>query len=204
MLWLVLAIAAWGLVHSWLASLGAKEAARRRFGAGAMRFYRLAYNVFSFVTFAPILLLVGLLPDRVLYVMPPPWRYVMLAGELLAVLCILLALLQVDAASFIGLRQVLQAEQPSQLVTNGFYRWVRHPLYLLGLLILWLTPAMTRNLLVAYVSLTAYLIIGAMFEERKLLREFGAAYAEYRARTPMLIPFLKLPARQPAVQGKRP
>ncbi len=204
MLWLVLAIAAWGLVHSWLASLGVKEAVRGRFGVGAMRFYRLAYNVFSFVTFVPILLLVGLLPDRVLYVMPPPWRYVMLAGELLAVLCILLALLQVDAASFIGLRQVLQAEQPSQLVTNGFYRWVRHPLYLLGLLILWLTPAMTRNLLVAYVSLTAYLIIGAMFEERKLLREFGAAYAEYRARTPMLIPFLKLPARQPAVQGKRP
>lgn len=194
MLWLLLAIALWGLVHSWLASLGVKDAVRQRFGERTSRLYRLAYNAFSVVTFAPILLLVGLLPDQVLYVVPSPWRYLMLAGELAAVLCILLAVLQVDAASFIGLRQIVQGEQPSQLVTSGFYRWVRHPLYLFGLLILWLTPAMTRNLLVAYFALTAYLIIGAVFEERKLLREFGAAYAEYRSRTPMLVPFLKWPA----------
>ena len=197
MLWLVLAIALWGVVHSWMASLGAKEAVRRRFGGSAARLYRLAYNVFSLLTFAPILLLVGLLPDRVLYVVPPPWRYAMLAGEVLAVLGIVLALLQVDAASFVGIRQVFQGEQPSQLVTTGFYRWVRHPLYLFGLLILWLTPALTRNMLVAFLSLTAYLIVGAVFEERKLLREFGPAYAEYRLRTPMLIPFVKWPSKAP-------
>src|SRR5512142_24599 len=184
MLWLVLAIAVWGLVHSCLASLGVKEAVRSKFGERDARLYRLGYNAFSVLTFIPILLLVGLLPDRVLYVVPPPWRYLMLAGELASVLCIVLALLEVDAASFIGIRQIFQGEQPSQLVTSGFYRWVRHPLYLFGLLILWLTPAMTRNMLVAYLALSAYLIIGAVFEERKLLREFGPAYAEYRARTP--------------------
>lgn len=195
MLWLILAIALWGLVHSWLASLGAKDIVRRKLGERAGRLYRLAYNLFSVITFVPILLLVGLLPDRVLYVVPPPWRYLMIAGELAAVLCILLALLQVDAASFLGLRQVFQGEQPSQLVTFGFYHWMRHPLYFFGLLILWLTPAMTRNMLVAYICLSAYLIIGALFEERKLLREFGTPYAEYRARTPMLIPFLKWPSK---------
>jgi len=30
------------------------------------------------------------------------------------------------------------------------------------------------------------------FEERKLLREFGQAYTNYKASTPMLIPGLKL------------
>ncbi len=188
MLWLILAIALWGAVHSWLASLAIKDALRRRFGEGASRLYRLAYNIFSAVTFAPIVLLIGLTPDRVLYVVPFPWRDLMLAGELAALLCIVLALLQVDAASFIGLRQMIWGEQPSQLVTRGFYRWVRHPLYLFGLLILWLTPAMTLNLLVVDLVLTAYLIVGAMFEERKLLREFGSAYAEYRLRTPMFLP----------------
>ena len=198
MLWLVLTIAHWGVVHSWLASLEVKTAAQRAFGDAAARWYRLAYNAFSVVTFAPILLLVGLLPDRVLYVVPPPWRYMMLIGELLAAACILIALLQVDAASFVGIRQLFQGEQPSQLVIGGFYRWVRHPLYLFGLLILWLTPTMTRNMFIAFLALTAYLIIGALFEERKLLREFGSAYAEYRARTPMLIPLPRLPAKKSA------
>jgi protein-S-isoprenylcysteine O-methyltransferase Ste14 len=195
MLWILVAIAIWGLVHSWLASLGVKAAVRSRFGERASGFYRLAYNAFSVLSFIPIILLVGLLPDRVLYVVPAPWRYLMLLGEVLSIASILLAVLQVDAASFIGIRQLVGGEQPAQLVTTGFYRWVRHPLYLFGLLILWFTPSMTRNLFVPYLGLTVYLIIGALFEERKLLREFGPAYAEYKARTPMLIPFLKLPRR---------
>jgi len=33
-------------------------------------------------------------------------------------------------------------------------------------------------------------LIGAYFEERKLLREFGEAYAIYKNTTPMLIPGL--------------
>jgi len=31
-------------------------------------------------------------------------------------------------------------------------------------------------------------MIGTYFEERKLLREFGKAYADYKKSTPMLIP----------------
>ncbi len=189
MIWLVLSIAVWGAVHSWLASLGVKEAVRRNLGDGAARLYRLAYNGFSVVSFLPILLLARALPDKPIYTVPSPWLFLMLAGQVAAVVCILVALLQVDAASFVGLRQLFQREAPPHLVTNGFYRWIRHPLYLFGLIILWLTPVMTVNLLVVYLSLTAYLIIGAMFEERKLLREYGAAYEEYRRRTPMIIPW---------------
>ena len=129
MLWLILAIAAWGLVHSWLASLGVRDAALRKFGERASRFYRLAYNLFSVLTFIPILLLVGLLPDRVLYIVPSPWRYLMLAGAVLAIACLLLAILQVGAASFIGIRQLFRGEHPSHFVTTGLYSWVRHPLY---------------------------------------------------------------------------
>jgi protein-S-isoprenylcysteine O-methyltransferase Ste14 len=188
MCWLIVAIAAWGVVHSWLASVGVKAFIRGRLGDGAGRAYRIVYNVFSVVSFAPILILVRILPDRPLYSVPSPWQYLMLAGQALAVILLIVALLQTDTVSFVGLRQIVEGEKPSQLVTSGFYRWVRHPLYLFGLLILWLTPKMTLNMLVAYLSLTAYLLIGALFEERKLTREFGAAYAEYKRRTPMLIP----------------
>jgi protein-S-isoprenylcysteine O-methyltransferase Ste14 len=39
-----------------------------------------------------------------------------------------------------------------------------------------------------YIGATLYIIIGAYFEERKLLRDFGDAYAGYKRKTPMLIP----------------
>jgi len=78
-----------------------------------------------------------------------------------------------------------------RLVVRGLYRWVRHPLYTAGLVFLWFTPIMAVNLLALYVGFSLYLVIGAYFEERKLLREFGADYAEYQQRTPMLIPRLR-------------
>ena len=57
-----------------------------------------------------------------------------------------------------------------KLNTGGLYQVVRHPLYTFSLLFLWLTPVMTRNLALLYVAFTVYMLIGAIFEERKLLR----------------------------------
>lgn len=190
MIELVLAIVAWGLVHSWLASIQVKEAVQRALGPSAARLYRLAYNAFAVISFAPILLLVASAPGPLLYAVPAPWLYLMLMGQAAAVVSLGIAVLQTDAAAFVGLRQLVQAEGPPRLVTRGFYRWVRHPLYVLGFVILWLTPRMTSSMLVAYVLLTGYLVIGALFEERKLVREFGADYAAYRERTPMFIPLI--------------
>lgn len=191
MSWLILAILAWGVVHSVTASTGFKDFLRRSFGDGFMKYYRLLYNVFSAVSFAPILYLMVALPDRGLYQAPPPWSYLMLAGQGLSALLLLIAVLQTDALSFVGLRQLFEEEKPGELVTRGFYRFVRHPLYTLGLLFLWLSPKVSLNSFIVYVSLTIYILAGAYFEERKLLREFGQAYEDYRSTTPMLIPFLK-------------
>ncbi len=190
MLWLVLSMAVWGIVHSILASMQVKGFLRGILGSGFMRVYRLSYNIFSLATFAPILVLMKRLPDRSLYVVLSPWVYAMLAGQIAAALCLLVTFLQTDALSFVGLRQLIEEEKPAALVTKGFYRLVRHPLYLFSLLFIWLSPIMTVNMLVVWISLTAYLFIGAYFEERKLLREFGAAYADYKSRTPMMIPGL--------------
>jgi protein-S-isoprenylcysteine O-methyltransferase Ste14 len=40
------------------------------------------------------------------------------------------------------------------------------------------------------IVLTIYLVVGAYYEERKLVREFGEAYTSYQQKTPMLIPGL--------------
>ncbi len=188
---LIGSIALWGGVHSWLASLGAKNFLARVVGKSRMRAYRLAYNIFSVLSFGPILLLARFLPDQNLYSIPAPWLFLMLAGQGLSAILLLIGVLQTDALSFAGLRQLFEPdEKAGALTTSGLYRLVRHPLYLFGLLFIWLTPVMTVNLLVVYISLTIYIFVGAYFEERKLLREFGQAYAEYKSHTPMMIPGL--------------
>jgi protein-S-isoprenylcysteine O-methyltransferase Ste14 len=174
-----------------MASLPFKNWLDGAFGKTAMRGYRLFYNAFSFITFLPILWLVVALPDQPFYAVPAPWSYLMLAGQGLSALMLVIGVLQTDTLSFVGLRQLFEEEGPSPLVTRGLYRLVRHPLYTAGLLFLWLTPNMSLNSFTLYVSATIYILIGAYFEERKLLREFGQAYADYKARTPMLIPGMK-------------
>jgi protein-S-isoprenylcysteine O-methyltransferase Ste14 len=190
MLWLILAVAVWGIVHSIMASLGFKNFLQRTFGEGFMKFYRLFYNIFSALSFAPILYLMIVLPDRDLYQVSPPWSYLMLAGQGISVLMLFVAVLQTDALHFVGLRQIFDREKKGSLITSGLYRFVRHPLYTFGLLILWLSPNMSVNTLIVYSSLTIYILAGAYFEEKKLLREFGQEYAEYKTVTPMLIPGL--------------
>ncbi|MBN2115120.1 MAG: isoprenylcysteine carboxylmethyltransferase family protein [Anaerolineales bacterium] len=188
MFWLIFLIVLWGIVHSLLASLGFKNHLRRSLGNGFMKFYRLLYNIFAVLSFAPILYLMISLPDRILYALPSPWSYLMWAGQAISVLLLFIAVLQTDVLSFVGLRQLVEEAEESDLITSGLYRFVRHPLYTFSLLILWLSPAMTVNTFVVYMALTIYLVLGAMFEERKLLREFGQQYVEYKAITPMLIP----------------
>jgi len=191
MFWLILSVVTWGIVHSIMASLGFKESLRRVLGNGLMRLYRLFYNVFSVVSFAPILYLMVMMPDKALYQVPSPWNFIMLAGQGISVILLFVAVLQTDTLSFVGLRQLVEEEKSGKLVTDGFYRYMRHPLYTFGLLILWLSPSITVNSFIVYLSLTIYILMGAYFEERKLLREFGQAYTDYKASTPMLIPGLK-------------
>ena len=185
---LVLASGLWGLVHSWTASVKFKEAVLRVPGVENMNWYRLFYNLFSTITFLPLLVLALTLPDRFLYEIPDPWADITVILQLLAAIALLVGVLQTDVWSFLGLRQLMGGPAKSRIVTGGLYRFVRHPLYTAGLVFIWLTPVMTVNRLVLYLSLTIYIIIGAYFEERKLKREFGREYEDYQARTPMLIP----------------
>jgi protein-S-isoprenylcysteine O-methyltransferase Ste14 len=190
---ILLAVFAWGVFHSLTASLWAKAGARRLFGPLAGRGYRLAYNLVAGITLLPVFALGALLPDRELYAIPLPWSLLTLALQAAAAVALAAGLLQTGVWSFLGLRQLLREEDaPPRLVVRGLYRWVRHPLYTAGLVLIWLSPVMTANLLALNTGLTIYIVVGAMFEERKLEAEFGGAYAAYKRSTPMLIPGVRL------------
>ena len=193
---ILLACAVWGLVHSWLASLEAKELARKLLGVEIMeQFYRLVYNIFSVLSFLPVLVLPVWLPDQLLYRIHFPWLFLTFAIQGLAALTVFIGLMQTGPLDFAGFRQLLRLpdDRPSGLVTRGLYRHVRHPLYSAGIVFLWFSPQMSVNLAALFFGLTAYLVIGALFEERKLVHQYGQAYRDYRRATPMLIPGISIP-----------
>jgi len=192
MFWIMISVLLWGLLHSLFASSRSKEVAQHVFGARIKRTYRLAYNAFACISFLPVLVLLFMIPDRTIYTIPFPWAALMVLGEGLAVIALVAGLLQSRPLEFACLRQLGSPDDhPAQLKTDGLYRHVRHPLYTAGLAFIWLLPLMTANVLAVNIALTVYVIAGAYFEEGKLQVEFGQAFHEYMAATPMFIPFLR-------------
>jgi methanethiol S-methyltransferase len=183
----------YGVLHSLLASATAKDWIRGRFGPSTDRLYRLGYNAIAVITFLPVLAALVARPGEILYQLGSPWNAAAIAGQLLCLVVVGLGLLQSDAWSFLGLRQLAgTARAPSHLVATGLYRWVRHPLYTAGLAFIWLMSVMTTSLLAVNIVLTVYILIGSRLEERRLVAEFGKAYEEYQRQVPSLLP-LRIP-----------
>jgi protein-S-isoprenylcysteine O-methyltransferase Ste14 len=92
-----------------------------------------------------------------------------------------------------GVRSLFVPTPASELKINGIHRFVRHPLYSGTILfvtgLFFLFP--TLNNLIAVVLLILYVLTGIVFEEKKLLKEFGKKYEEYMANVPMLLPHFK-------------
>ena len=191
---IIFSVAVYGLIHSLMASFPVKAWARRQFGLAADRYYRIVFNWVGLLAFLPVMALAAALPGKTLYRLHLPWILLTLGLQLCAVLAVAVGVMQIGAASFLGLRQLItpvETTAPS-LVTTGLYRFARHPLYTAGLLFTWLSPVMTTNLLALYIGTTIYFVVGSLHEEYRMRLEFGDAYREYCCRTPMLIPFLQI------------
>ena len=80
-------------------------------------------------------------------------------------------------------------QRSSGLSIRGPYKWVRHPLYLFVILMIWAYPQLTIDRLLFNVLWTAWIVVGTRLEERDLVAEFGDQYREYQQRVPMLIPY---------------
>jgi protein-S-isoprenylcysteine O-methyltransferase Ste14 len=179
--------------HSLLATLKVKERVRQVIGQTADRYYRLAYNLISVLSFLPVLFYLYQNPGLALYRLQGIWLFLALSIQGIGALLIVIGLWQTGLLQFLGLRQLIEDGQyeGKKFVVRGLYRWVRHPLYSAGLLFIWASPIMTTSLLALNLTLTLYLYIGSFFEERRLQTEFGPAYSAYQQSVPRLIPRLR-------------
>jgi protein-S-isoprenylcysteine O-methyltransferase Ste14 len=92
-----------------------------------------------------------------------------------------------------NLTDTVATRQNATLVTNGFYRWVRHPFYVTAALLMASVTVLTANWLIGLASLTvlALLAIRTPKEEQMLIHRFGQQYQAYMARTGRFLPKLR-------------
>ncbi len=77
-----------------------------------------------------------------------------------------------------------------QLVTSGPYRWVRHPLYSMGMLAYLSFALLAANWFIALLSIAVFLVLLVRLpqEEAHLLEKFGDQYRAYMQRTGRFLP----------------
>ena len=186
---LVFLLVAFAAIHSLMASLFFKCCVTRVLGFRAEVLYMPVFNLLALLTILPLAYLLYKNPGPFLYIIPSPWRWLMIGGQLIAATFAFRAFL--DAPNRFKILSQLSAPntpEASSLNIRGIYRWVRDPFLLSGLIIIWLTPFMTINLLAIYLLATIYLYIGSLHWERRLVSQFGDEYREYQKRVHRIIP----------------
>jgi len=87
--------------------------------------------------------------------------------------------------------ETVLTKRDHELVVGGPYRWVRHPLYSVGLVMLAGIALAAASGLIAALSGVLFAFLRWMVmprEEAELAARFGAAYDGYRTATPALLP----------------
>ncbi len=78
-----------------------------------------------------------------------------------------------------------------ELVTTGPYRWIRHPIYVAFIGIMFLVLLLSANWVLGLSGLLLVVSIPAVripLEERQLHQRFGSAWESYRVRTGSVLP----------------
>ena len=193
---LAVAWSLYGTVHSGLASPVGKAWFKRRF---PRRFsaYRLIFNVIAVVLLVPPLWLLFSYPGERLWQWPGAVRWFADAAAAAAIAAFLWTIRIYDGGELLGITQLRRAPRGTDEQAPGLdrspmqvswaHRFVRHPWYFLGLVIIW-TREMNAALLVTAGCLTIYLFLGSRREERDLIARYGERYRYYRERVPALFP----------------
>lgn len=183
---------AWCFVHSALISRSTTEHLRQKLG-DRIRFHRMAYNLLALMTLIPIVLYKRSLAGPLIFQWTGPAVALQVFLVIVSLALFVAGARHYDGLTFLGLRQIGIGGRRSlltasgELERDGILAVTRHPWYLGAILILW-----TRNLwlptLITNMILSAYLIVGTILEERKLVAEFGDEYRRYQNEVSMLFP----------------
>lgn len=190
MVFLALAWLGYFALHSALASLRVKSWVASRYPQ-RMPLYRLSFNILAVLMLLPILWLMIRSPGPALWAWQG-WEAWLANGlALAAVFGFLKSLNYYDTQEFLGLRQwkshTQRVEDQEGFHLSPFHRYVRHPWYSFGLVLIW-TRDMNAAMLLSGAMMTVYFILGSRLEEKKLVVYHGDIYRRYMELVPGLVP----------------
>ncbi len=184
----------WCTVHSGMISIKATTYLQNNLG-DQFRYYRLVYNLTAIITLLPIYFFGKSIAADAFFRWPETLellRYVLL---LLSIILFFIGAQKYDMLQFLGIRQIRSGDShmslsaDDELDTSGILSITRHPWYLAALIFIWVfQKELNYADLLVRVILTAYLFIGSILEERKLIQEYGDDYRKYMQQVSMLLP----------------
>ncbi|MGD9487033.1 MAG: isoprenylcysteine carboxylmethyltransferase family protein [Calditrichaceae bacterium] len=185
----------YSMIHSLFAGTRVKRWFRKKFPE-YYGLYRITFNILQTTLFIILWYFVPK-PSEMLWQMEGVGEYLFRLVQLLAVGGILLTLRDFNTQEFLGIAQMKRyltgeksavTDERYRLNTSGMYAVSRHPLYLFSIMIFLLEPAMTIFKFLILLWLILYFYIGSIFEERRLLTEFGSRYADYKNHVSRIVP----------------
>jgi protein-S-isoprenylcysteine O-methyltransferase Ste14 len=92
-----------------------------------------------------------------------------------------------------NITQTVGVREEHQLVTQGIYKWVRHPLYVVSALFFLSFALIAANgfIAAAIIVVFFFLLLRLPQEEERLIERFGDAYREYMAQTGRFLPKMR-------------
>ena len=136
------------------------------------------------------------------------WRTLILGIQAAGWLMLVAATFEIDHFETFGLKQPFHAMKGKPAAEIDFqakriYRVIRHPIQTGILVGMWAAPTMSASRFMFAVLMTGYILVGLYFEERDLIRQFGARYREYQREVPRLLPLrLRKAPRPPGRAGE--
>jgi protein-S-isoprenylcysteine O-methyltransferase Ste14 len=187
---LVLLWSAYFAIHSILASLPVKHWLQQT-RPGVVPYYRIGFNILAVLL---LIFPVGFMfarQDTVLWQWQGYAKWLADGLAIAAILAFFWTLRFYDMKEFTGLKQTreksVDVHDQETLKISPIHRYVRHPWYFLGLVIVW-SRDMDTLFLTSAITVTLYLFLGSKLEEKKLLAYHGAVYRHYCEKVPGIIP----------------
>jgi methanethiol S-methyltransferase len=115
------------------------------------------------------------------YDVPSPWRWVFYVAQLIGLVLTWRGAAVIDVLELAGIRQSRGDTRVAEFRVIGPFRFVRHPIYLGWMLMVFAAPTMTMSRLVFAGVSSVYLILAIPWEERSLIDAFGDRYRTYQS-----------------------
>ena len=186
-LWII-----WCFLHSLLISRPVAGFIKNRF-AGANRFYRIGYNITAGVTLIPVILYGYSIHGPLLFRWDGQLRFLQALLLISALLLFIAGARRYDLKQFSGISRIRRENACETLTadcsldTGGVLGMLRHPWYTGGIILVWARD-MDVSAILTNLVISAYFVVGAILEERRLVTTFGREYRDYQRRVSMWLP----------------